>query len=403
MSTLSVQNIQGVSNLSISGGIAFANGTNVIPAIASASSPNTGIFFPTANTIAFTEGGVEAMRLDANSNMTVVGTVAMGSSFMRNKIINGDMRIDQRYAGTSFTPTTDGLYHIDRWRLGISQASKLSAQRNAGSVTPPSGFTNYEGITSLSAYNLLAADAFLLGQFIEGFNTSDLDFGTVNAKPITVSFWVRGSITGLYTFAIRNSAYNRSYIATYTINQANTWEYKTVTIPGDTTGTWLTDTNAGIRIDFNLGSGSNAQGTAGTWAGTASLTVAGAVSVVSTNAATWYITGVQLEAGTVATPFERRHYGQELALCQRYYEVGGRNGWIGYSSGAGNPVIGWVGYRVTKRAAATITIPSYATQSVNSASPYSNTTDGFEINGTTSATASAAYIVTTQWSASSEL
>jgi hypothetical protein len=236
----------------------------------------------------------------------------------RNRIINGDMRIDQRNAGASVTPT-DGQYTIDRWVNYNSAASKLTAQRNAGSVTPPSGFTNYMGITSSSAYSSLAADYFGLVQFIEGFNTADLDWGTANAKTVALSFWARSSLSGTFGGSIRNSAGNRNYLFSYSISAANTWEYKTISITGDTTGTWLADNGIGLRLWFDLGSGSTATGTPGSW-GTSSLArPTGAVSVVGTNGATFYITGVQLEAGSVATPFERRSYGQELALCQRYY------------------------------------------------------------------------------------
>jgi hypothetical protein len=252
----------------------------------------------------------------ATANLSSVNGGPIAGS--RNRIINGDMRIDQRNAGASVTPT-DGQYTIDRWVNYNSAASKLTAQRNAGSVTPPSGFTNYMGITSSSAYSSLAADYFGLVQFIEGFNTADLDWGTANAKTVALSFWARSSLTGTFGGFIRNSAGNRNYLFSYSISAANTWEYKTISITGDTTGTWLTDNGIGLRLWFDLGSGSTATGTPGSW-GTSSLArPTGAVSVVGTNGATFYITGVQLEPGTVATPFERRSYGQELALCQRYY------------------------------------------------------------------------------------
>lgn len=287
---------------------------------------------PSANT--------PAIVLDTNGNMAVNGGIAMSSSFLRNKVINGDMRIDQRNAGASVTPTTDGWYTLDRWRFGLSQASKVSIQQNAGGVTPPTGFTKYLGVTSLSAYTLLSTDYFILGTYLEGVNTADLAWGTASASSVTLSFWVRASITGTYPVVFRNNAYNRGYVATYTVNSANTWEFKTITIAGDTTGTWATDTNAGIRVEFSLGAGSSLNTTAGVWSSSALLiSVSGAVSVVGTNAATWYVTGVQLEAGTVATPFERRMYGHELALCQRYYYrtpagAGGGVGWAGSATAA---------------------------------------------------------------------
>ena len=237
----------------------------------------------------------------------------------RNRIINGDMRIDQRNAGSSVTPTVNGTYTLDRWKTSLSQASKYSVQQNAGSVTPPVGFTNYLGVTSTSAYSVASGDFFMVQQPIEGFNTADLGWGTANAKAITISFWVRSSLTGTFGGVLYNSAGDRSYPFTYTISSANTWEQKSVTIAGDTSGTWLTTNGVGVWVNFGLGVGSTYSGTAGSWSGTLYFSATGAVSVVGTSGATFYLTGVQLEAGSVATPFERRPYGTELQLAQRYF------------------------------------------------------------------------------------
>jgi hypothetical protein len=253
----------------------------------------------------------------------------------RNRIINGAMVIDQRNAGASVTPTGD-LYLVDRWQFQTTTASKLSFQQNAGSVTPPAGFTNYLGATSLSAYSIITTDVFVVSQNIEGFNTADLAWGTASAKTITISFWVRSSLTGTFGGSIANSAFNRSYPFIYTINSANTWEQKSVTIAGDTSGTWVTNNGIGIRVFFGLGNGSTRTGTAGAWAGTGYYGANGATSVVGTNGATWYITGVQLEVGSVATPFERRPYGAEIALCQRYFarlKGGGTSPYTGFGAG----------------------------------------------------------------------
>jgi hypothetical protein len=239
----------------------------------------------------------------------------------RNRIINGDMRIDQRNAGASVTPP-NGAFGLDRWQFNMfTNSGKFSAQQNAGSVTPPAGFTNYNGITSLSAYSIASGDIYAISQTIEGFNTADLGFGTANAKTVTISFWVRSSLTGTFGGSLRNNDGNRSYPFSYTISAANTWEYETITIPGDTTGTWLTTNGIGTRLTFSLGVGSTYSGTAGAWAAGAFVSPTGATSVVGTNGATFYITGVQLEVGSVATPFERRPYGTELSLCQRYFQV----------------------------------------------------------------------------------
>lgn len=239
-------------------------------------------------------------------------------SQFKNRIINGNMAIDQRNAGASVTPTAT-TYTLDRWSLEISQASKLTMQQNAGSVTPPTGFKYYLGITTVSAYSVTASDQFQLRQFIEGFNVADLGWGTANASTVTLSFWVRSSLTGTFGGAFRNEANNRSYPFSYTISAANTWEQKTITVAGDTTGTWLTNNDRGIAVLFGLGVGSDKSGTSGSWAAANYTSATGATSVVGTNGATFYITGVQLEKGTVATSFDYRPYGTELALCQRYF------------------------------------------------------------------------------------
>jgi hypothetical protein len=253
------------------------------------------------------------------SNAVFSGVASPPNSMgFRNRIINGDMRIDQRNAGASVTPANQA-YTLDRWSAFQNQASKYSVQQNAGAITPPAGFSNYLGVTSLSAYSVLTGDYNALLQVIEGFNGADLAWGTASAATITISFWVRSSLTGTFGGAIKNNAGDRSYPFTYTISVANTWEQKSVTIAGDTSGTWLTNNSRWAYFQFGLGVGSTFSGTAGAWAAANYISAIGAVSVVGTSGATFYITGVQLEAGTVASPFERRDYGRELQMCQRYY------------------------------------------------------------------------------------
>ena len=243
-------------------------------------------------------------------------TAATGFGF-KNRIINGAMMIDQRNAGASVTSSANGTYFLDRWRNYQTANSKFSVQQSS---TAPTGFTKSMLITSLSAYSIGAGDILAMDCRIEGNNVADLAWGTASASPVTLSFWVRSSLTGTFGGAVSNSAGNRSYPFTYTINSANTFEYKTVTIAGDTTGTWLTDTGIGIELFFSLGTGSTYSGTAGSWAGAQYISATGATSVVGTSGATFYITGVQLEKGSTATSFDYRPYGAELALCQRYYQ-----------------------------------------------------------------------------------
>ncbi len=219
--------------------------------------------------------------------MTLAVNIAQGASnnvTFRNKIINGNMVIDQRNAGASVTPA-DGAYTLDRWQYQASQASKFTVQQNAASVTPPTGFSNYLGATVAASVSVGSGDYFGLLQRIEGFNFADMAWGTASASPITVSFWVRSSLTGTFGGSLRNSAQNRSYPFTYIISSANTWEQKTVTIAGDTSGTWVGATNGtGLQVWFALGTGSTYSGTSGAWAGANYLSATGATSVVAT---TW--------------------------------------------------------------------------------------------------------------------
>ena len=239
-------------------------------------------------------------------------TAATGFGF-KNRILNGAMVIDQRNAGASVT-ANDGTFVVDRFKYVMSQNSKGTTQR---STTAPAGFTNSILFTSSSAYTVGASELFLLTQVIEGFNIADLGWGTASAQTVTVSFQVRSSLTGTFGGAVENAS--RFYPFSYTINAANTWETKTITIAGDTSGTWDTTNGSGIRLRFSLGAGSSVSGAAGAWTASTAYSATGATSVVGTNGATFYITGVQLEKGSTATSFDYRPYSTELQLAQRYY------------------------------------------------------------------------------------
>ena len=279
-----------------------------------------------------------------------------GALSNRNKIINGAMVIDQRNAGAAVTPTSS-TYTLDRWRLGASVASKVSVQQ---STVAPVGFTNSTLITSLSAYTMAGEEEINFGQRIEGFNAADLGWGTANAKPVTFSFWVRSSLTGLFSGAIKSFDSLRSYVFSYNINAADTWEYKIITVAGDTTGTWKTDNGIGVIAQFCIGNASKLN-TAGVWYAANTVGATGTTQLVGTNGATFYITGVQLEAGDTATPFEHRSYGDELLRCQRYYQEMGYTGQSFERFGSGFlPDAGtasyYVQYRVEKRASPTVTV-----------------------------------------------
>jgi hypothetical protein len=360
-------------------------------------------------------------------------TAATGFGF-KNRIINGAMMIDQRNAGASVANTAGNVYTLDRWQANGDQASKFTTQQDAGAVTPPVGFVDYLGITSSSAYSVTSSEVFQIRTKIEGFNIADLAWGTANAQTITLSFWVRSSLTGTFGGSLQNSAGNRSYPFSYTISAANTWEQKAITITGDTTGTWLTNNGIGIRLQYGLGVGSTYSGTAGSWSGSDFVSSTGATSVVGTNGATFYITGVQLEKGSTATSFDYRPYGTELALCQRYYEsnfpigvapaIGySQNpsdvGSISYNGSSTRSSVCW--YKVTKRASATVTLYSPAGYGNTNSNTFNIYVGGswynyngtpqqngayFYLDGTAaggSLTTGNAYLTSGNWSASAEL
>ena len=317
--------------------------------------PSTsGTVLTTASTTGISGGAISSGTVAEAYGGTGTSTGYYG---FKNRIINGAMIINQRA-----TSVTDTGYVTDRWQYSVSVASKATVSQDTSVY--PAGFNASLKVLSSSAYTVGSGELFLLKQAIEGFNFADMAWGTANAKTITISFWVYSSLTGTFGGALQNGAQNRSYPFTYTISAANTWEQKSVTIAGDTSGTWVGATNgAGVYVFFGLGCGSTVSGTAGSWAGAAYWSATGAVSVVGTNGATFYITGVQLEKGSTATSFDYRPYGTELALCQRYF--------LKKQSEAGDPLIvstpyngstgnSWIAYfyPVEMRAAPTFANPA---------------------------------------------
>ena len=258
--------------------------------------------------------------LTFNDASTQNTSAFLGGLAFRNRIINGSMMIDQRNAGASVTLGAVTQFPIDRFATYESTSSAtVTAQR---STVAPSGFVNSLLFTASTGASPASGDINGVWQSIEGFNTADLGYGTANAQTVTLSFWVRSSVTGTYSVSFNNGDVNRYYVANYVITAANTWEQKTVTIAGDTSGTWNTGNGTGLQIIWDLGYGSSFNGTAGSWGSSANRRTSGSVSFVATTGATFYITGVQLEKGSTATSFDYRPYGTELALCQRYYQIG---------------------------------------------------------------------------------
>jgi len=265
------------------------------------------------------------MIIDGTNGLTFPDTSKQYNSYynFKNRIINGAMVIDQRNAGASVTSLASDVYSVDRWFGGASVTSKYTMQR---STTTASGFINSLLITSSSAYSVPSGEQYRLEQRIEGLNVFDLGWGAAGASTVTLSFWVRSSLTGQFGGCITNSPATTGYPFAFTINSANTFEYKTITIPGPTSGTWNTNANAGVCVRFNIGSGSTWLATANSWQSGDFMGATGSQSLLGTNGATFFITGVQLEKGTQATSFDYRAYGTELALCQRYFQRVGDGG-----------------------------------------------------------------------------
>ena len=329
--------------------------------------------------------------VNADLMTTSDGVSSSGLYGFKNRLINSAMVIDQRNAGASVTQVTGNTYTVDRFYIVGSVTSKFTAQQSS---TVPSGFVNSLKITSSAATSLASGDYYFLAQSIEGNNIADLNWGSANAKTITLSFQVYSSLTGTFGGALRNSAQDRSYPFTYTISSANTWTSISITIAGDTSGTWLTTNGTGINVVFALGIGSTYSGTAGAWAGSNLVSATGATSVVGTNGATFYITGVQLEKGSTATSFDYRPYGTELQLCQRYFQKSGGNTVLviqgRWSDGAMNGT-GW--FRTSMRASPTVT-------STNVDTSISRTdTEGFYVTGTAAQSATRSL----DWTATAEL
>jgi len=264
--------------------------------------------------------------------MALIGTVSSEGLHFRNRIINGDMRIAQRGTAALTVNSTSGFYAVDRFQArGQSSDGVFTVQQVSDS---PAGFEYSLKATVTTVDSSLTSGQFYYIRYMcEGYDVADLDWGTADAKTVTLSFWVKSSLTGTFGGVIPNVDLDRSYPFTYTISAANTWEYKTITIPGDTTGTWNKTNSIGLRVIYALGAGSDISGTAGVWAAANYQGGAtGQTQVISTLNATWQVTGVQLEVGSVATPFERRPFRAELALCQRYFQKS--TAVVGYANGS---------------------------------------------------------------------
>ena len=301
-------------------------------------------------------------------------TVAPGIN--DNRIINGDMRIDQRNNGAGGTVTG---YTVDRWAYYAQQVGKGSWGRNFPTIAAPAGFPYYLGFSSTSAYSPLIGDTFEFAHAVEADTVSDFAWGTSSAQPVTLSFWANSNSSGTFSGAVKNYAQTRSYVFSYSL-PGNTWTKVVVTIPGDTGGPWVMSGNAGAAyLMFDLGSGSTFRTTPGSWQAGSYLGANGAISVVATNGTTFFVTGVKLEIGSVATPYNRQSLAKSMADCQRYYydPANGGSTPLCFSIG-GYAAIGTTGqtmiaFPVTMRAGPTVTVrnQSYAGVATGLATSYS--------------------------------
>jgi hypothetical protein len=243
-------------------------------------------------------------------------TVGSGWTGFKNRIINGAMVVSQRN-GTSVVTPSEGTntFFTDRFKMYKDSGATLTGQQ---STTAPNGFSNSLLISTTTGSSPTSGQEQLLIHVIEGYNFADLGWGTASPQNITLSFQVRSSLTGTFSGGIQASGTSATYVFNYTINAANTWETKTITIAGPTTGTFSTTNGVGLYLIFDIGSGSTYEATANTWTTGNKYRTSGSVRVAETTGATWYITGVQLEKGSTATSFDYRPYGTELQLCQRY-------------------------------------------------------------------------------------
>ena len=384
--------------ISGSTGISGLDGSASAPVYAGANT-NIGLFV-SGNTVNVSATNLSVGNTVVSNSGVSVGGIAVSqySGMMKNRIINGDFRIDQRFNGAANNNIANDQYVVDRWDMSAGRANNLRLQQNntngpgSSATQTATGFPNYFGANVVTSNTINSSDYWQLQQFVEGLNISDLGWGTANAAPVTLSFWSYSSVAGTHGGSIRNYNLSRSYPFTYTINTANTWQYQTITISGETTGTWYTNNSVGIMLGFGLGIGSTYTiSSINSWY-PGNAYPANAVNIVSNANGSFYITGVQLEKGSLATPFEFRHFTTELQLCQRYYEVLPVNTGDADTNYIGQIVVSTLGdmgakFTVTKRNSTPTVLLNSITQvrqGTNNITP----SGGFSITYTTSGTAS---------------
>jgi hypothetical protein len=319
----------------------------------------------------------------------------------KNRLINGAMVIDQRNAGASITVSAGSTsYPVDRMLCYVEAGSSgtFTAQQSSSA---PTGFKNSVLLTTATVdSSITATEGYSFQHRVEGYNVADLGWGAAGALSVTLSFWVKSSLTGTFAGSIANGSFNRSYVFNYTISSANTWEQKTVTITGDTGGTWNSTNGSGLIVYLSVGAGSNYNQTANAW-GNFGYSTSGAVNVIGTTSANISFTGVQLEKGSTATSFDYRPYGTELQLCQRYYQkittgVNDRGMGVGFYY-TSSTMISQIPFQTYMRAAPTLDVNSgtnyfifytnnsnqqFNTVTLNDATPYTGAVTAGSLSGT---------------------
>jgi hypothetical protein len=316
------------------------------------------------------DAGNDKITLDGDLEPTTINGITFptaGALSHRNMIMNGDMRLDQRNGGSSTTPTADQTYVFDRFMIrNASGSGRYSVEQSGAS---PNNISPSMLLTVTTTDTPAAGEFYAIEQRVEGYVLSPSAIGSSDAKALTLSFWVRSSLTGTYCCSFRNAAADRSFVAEYSISTADTWEFKTIQIAAKTDGTWNTTNTVGAYVDWCLGSGGNFEGSTG-WQNTNVVATSNQVDWINTSGATFYLTGVQLELGEKVSPFEFMSYGDVLARCQRYFEksynqgtapgtgAGDFTGSYQARDGTASTVVRYypVTYKVTKRANPTVVI-----------------------------------------------
>jgi hypothetical protein len=299
----------------------------------------------------------------ASGNLTVTGDLVPSTPLShRNMVINGAMQIWQR--GTASTTVTSPMLLADRMNCRAQEGSTHTVERSTDvPTTGEASFTNSLKFTVGSTAGTISSSTGnnYFDYRIEGYDSARVRMGTSLAKTVTVSFWVKASVTGAYGFTLAQDTAT-CYATSYTVNSANTWEKKTITIPGTNSGTWNKTNGSGIRLFWNWGAGSNYTASSVGWATAddrGGYDAGSAVQLVANANATWFITGIQLELGSSATPFEHRSYAEELARCQRYYEFSTYSGvvLIGYNSTTGRGSVYLSTHKRIEGYTATVVVP----------------------------------------------